>query len=454
MNIDALWQARRGDAGMAPLLVALLLLLLPALVLVTGVGTGLISFAFLFAALATWGAARTTLLRDWCAVRWVVLALLANFLFALLCFALRPEERANVLERPLRMLLALSALLVVRHWRPGSAALKRGLIAGAFAGAVFVSYQRWGLHMERPGGLINSITFGDISLCFGLMLLAWAGTVARTRQALWPAAGALAALAGTIATGTRGGLLALLFAAWIFFRYRALVRARMMRTLGALALGLLVLSYCVPQTGMRTRVADAVANVEQYFKGGSAYTNVGIRLELWKGAAMLIGERPWLGRSIDASAQRMAQLVAAGRLDAVTLEPSHVHNDMLQRLVTGGVPGMLIWSATLIAPLLFFAAPLRRAALPSRQQSSRQQPGRQQSSRQQPSREQVALSLAGVLLVTCYASFGLTEVIFWSLRSCLFYATMVFILMGLCLNAADAAAETDAAAPPHAGPAP
>ena len=437
MNIKAVWQAQlraATPAQMAGGLVALALLVFPALVLVTGGGTALVSFALLFAALGMGRGARAVLLRDWPAVRWVVLALLANFLYALLGFALRPEEHANVLERPGRMLLALSAMLVVRACRPSSAALRRGLVVGACAGLVFVSYQRFGLHLDRPGGLINSITFGDISLCFGLMALAWAATVERTRLVWWPAFGALAALAGMLVTGTRGGLVALLFAGVIFFCYRRLVRARLVRALAALAIALLVLTYCVPQTGMRGRIAEAVANVDQYFKGGSAYTNVGIRLELWKGAVMLVQERPWFGLGIEASRERMAQLVAEGRLDAVTLEPSHVHNDMLQRLVTGGVPGLLVWAATLLAPLLFFTGQLRRAA----------QPGRVRG--REPGREQIALGLAGVLLVACYFSFGLTEVIFWSLRSCIFYATMVFILMGLCLNAADAGA------PAHAGP--
>jgi O-antigen ligase len=39
------------------------------------------------------------------------------------------------------------------------------------------------------------------------------------------------------------------------------------------------------------------------------------------------------------------------------------------------------------------------------------------------------------LVVTSYMCFGLTEVIFWSMKGSLFYALMVFILMGFCLNA-------------------
>jgi O-antigen ligase len=419
LNIDPGWHGRNRTADPAQLAVALVVLVFPSLVLVTALGTGLVNLVFLLAALAIWRGARAEFLHDLPAVRWVVLAMLINFLFALVCFALRPAESTSVLEKPLRMLSALSAMLVVRAYRPSSSALWHGLVAGALSGVVLVGYQRWGLHIERPGGLINAITFGDLSLCLGLMALAWAGTLEHGRQAVLAALGALAALVGTVATGTRGGWIALPFAAIIFFRYRRLVRARLILALGALTFGLLVLSYVVPQTGMRGRIADAVANVDDYFKGGNAYTQVGIRLELWKGAALLIGERPWFGQDIDSYKRRLATLVAEGRLDPVALGPSHIHNDALQTLVTGGVPGFLVWSATLFAPLMFFAAPLRRGA--------------------HPSREQVALALSGMLLVACYFSFGLTEVIFWTVRSTVFFAMMVFILMGFCLNAGDTA---------------
>ena len=43
--------------------------------------------------------------------------------------------------------------------------------------------------------------------------------------------------------------------------------------------------------------------------------------------------------------------------------------------------------------------------------------------------------VAGLLLVLSFFSFGLTEVIFWSTRAAMFYALMLFVLVGLCLNA-------------------
>ena len=77
--------------------------------------------------------------------------------------------------------------------RPSRKALWHGLIAGALAGAAFIVYQRWVMDVDRPGGLINSITFGDIVLCMGLMCLAGALDF-KGRQALWPGLGAVAEL--------------------------------------------------------------------------------------------------------------------------------------------------------------------------------------------------------------------------------------------------------------------
>ena len=39
-----------------------------------------------------------------------------------------------------------------------------------------------------------------------------------------------------------------------------------------------------------------------------------------------------------------------------------------------------------------------------------------------------------MLVALGYFGFGLTEMMFYSGKSCLFYALMIFILMGLCLN--------------------
>jgi O-antigen ligase len=156
-----------------------------------------------------------------------------------------------------------------------------------------------------------------------------------------------------------------------------------------------------------------VSDVRAWVEHGTVFTRVGTRLELWKGATMLIAEHPLLGMDFEASRVRLAEFAREGRLDPVVLPLPHLHNDVLQELVKGGVVGFALWAAILAAPLLFFVRALRAGA------------GAPES----------ALALAGILVVTSYMCFGLTEVIFWSMKGSLFYALMVFVLMGFCLNA-------------------
>jgi O-antigen ligase len=389
----------------------------PLLCLVTLFGVSLSSFMFLVAAPFFFKEGRAALVRHWPQIRWVVLAFLVNFLFALGCFVLRDQQSASILEKPARMLFAVSALMLVAAVKPDRRTLWWGVVAGAVGGVLLVGYQRLSLNLDRPGGLINPITFGDLSLCLGLVALAAAVDLRAKREVLLATLGALAGVVGSILTGTRGGWVALLLAGVLFIRYGHALGARSVRALIVLSFALVAGSYFVPAAGVRERVADGVSDVQTWFAGGSAFTNVGIRLELWKGASMLIQERPLFGLDTPAYQREMRAYVAQGKLDGVVLPMPHLHNDAVQALVTGGVVGFLAWGATLFAPFLFFARALRRGAGAS------------------ASRQQLAPALAGLLVVASYFSFGLTEVIFWSIKGSMFYALMIFLLMGFYLNA-------------------
>lgn len=391
-----------------------LIFLFPFLLLITNFGIGLCSFAFLLAAIHYRRAGWTALRRHLTEMRGVLIAFSAVLLLALLLGLVSGDGRLRDLEKPFRMLAAVTVTLTVLACRPNRKALWWGLIGGAFAGCLFIAYQRWGMGVERPGGLINSITFGDIMLCMGLMCLAATLDFAG-RSAVWPALGALAGLTGSIATGTRGGWLAIGFSMALLVRYGHVLHGRWRKALALLVLALVVGTYFIPQAGVRERVDEGISDVHQYFNGGPSYTSVGIRLELWRSALKLIEKHPLTGASIPTVRAELEQLVADGRAHPYVLDFEHFHNDMLQVLVFGGVAGLLAWGATLVAPFLFFRRQL------------------------QCGDHLNAPALAGMLLVLNYFSFGLTEVIFWSVRSNMFYAMMLFLLAGLCLNAKEEA---------------
>jgi O-antigen ligase len=301
--------------------------------------------------------------------------------------------------------------MLVLALRPSRRALWWGAIAGALAALPLVAWQRLLLNLDRPGGLINAITFGDLALCLALVALVaaldWRDV---TQQWIFAALGSLAGLAASILSGTRGSWLALALAALVLARHGRALAGRRARALLLAGLGVAVAAWFVPALGIGQRLLQGVADVRTWLAGGSAVSNVGIRLELWKGAAMLVAEHPLTGFTPLAWKAEFARLVAAGRLDPVVMAMPHLHNDALQALVTGGIGGLLAWSAILAAPGVFFARALRDRGA------------------------QFAPALAGLLIVLGYFSFGLTEVIFWSVKASLFYALMVFLLMGLCLN--------------------
>jgi O-antigen ligase len=388
-----------------------LIFLFPFLLLITRFGVGLCSFAFLLAAIVYRRQGWPVLMRHLTEIRGVLIAFGALLLLAMVGAAVSSDGRLRDLEKPLRMLAAATVMLTVLACRPRRKALWWGLIGGAAVGAAFIAYQRWGIGLDRPGGLINSITFGDIMLCMGLMCLA--GTLDFAgRSAVWPGLGALAGLAGSVATGTRGGWVAIVFSALLLGRYGHVLRGRWRKVLALLALALLVSTYFIPQTGARERIDEGFSDVHQYFNGGPTYTSIGIRFELWRSALKLIERHPLLGASASTVKAEMEELIHTGQVHPYVLQFEHFHNDILQALVFGGVLGLIVWGATLAAPFVFFLHQVERGG----------------GGRNAP-------ALAGMLLVLSYFSFGLTEVIFWSVRSCMFYAMMLFLLAGLCLNA-------------------
>ena len=392
-----------------------LIFLLPALALITRFGVSAAGFAFLLAAVFCWRAGKPRFLRHLTEIRLVLTAFGLSFAFALAGMLVHEDIGIRALEKPSRMLFCVTVMLAVLAVRPSRKALWGGLIAGSVAGAVFICHQRWGLGIDRPGGFINSITFGDIELCMGMMCLAGVLDF-KGRHALWPALGALAGLLGSVASGTRGGWIAIIFAIPLFLKYGHFLRTRMAKGLMAAVLALLAASILVEQTGVRERVREAARDVG-FYANGYAYTNVGVRLELWKGGLALAREHPWrisTNKEIHAELERE---VAAGRLQPLVLEAEHFHSDMMHVLVYGGIPGLLVYLFSMLAPLLFFLRILR--------------------SHESAGPAVVAPALAGLLLVVGYFSFGLTEVIFWSILSTMFYVQMLFLLMGLCLNARD-----------------
>lgn len=403
--------------GLPQTIGGLLVFLLPLVCLTTRNGVSISSFTFLIAAAVLFQPARAALLRVWPQVRWVVLGFGIWFVFNAALVLLRAGTPLSELEKPARMFFAFTALLVVLVLQPSRRALWWGIVAGLVIAVPIVAHERFLLLNDRPGGPLNPITFGDQALMLALMAIAAATELRTARHAALLGIGAIAGIAACVISGTRGAWLALPAVGVVFLANSRLVRNRVVLLLAGVAGALALAAFAVPETGVQERVDQGLADVRNYFNGTQKFTNVGTRLELWKAASILIGEHPWTGQDLTSAHRRVRALAAEGRLDHGILDLPHFQNDAVQVLVAGGMLGLLAWLPVLVAPMVFFGRQLRRSA--------------------QPGRQQVALALAGLVVVTSYICFGLTEVIFWSVGGALLYALLVFLLMGLCLNAKD-----------------
>lgn len=413
--------------------IGFLVFLFPFLSLITPSGIGFSSLIFVLVVLCMPRKAWAAVAPHWREIRWVAAAFAYAFLLALAYMLARPEADLGSLDKPSRMLLGLSALVAVLLARPPRTWLWWGVILGALAALPFIAYQRVVLGIDRPGGWLNPITFGDIALCLALVALAAAIDYRHsTRKAIFPALGALAGLAATVISGTRGGWIALVLAAILFLTYARLLHSRRVRLLMIGSFVLFASTFFIPAFGVQERVGQGVHDVETWLEGGSAFSNVGIRLELWTGARHIIAERPWFGRDPGQLPEALGALVARGEVQDVVIGFDHLHNDLLQAQASGGVFGLLAYIGILAAPFAFFARAVGRGV---RRSLPRRAPG---------FAPEFAPALAGMLVVLSYFGFGLTEVIFWTLKGSMFYVLMVALLMGFCLTArADAEAVTE-----------
>lgn len=391
-----------------------LLFALPALALTSKDGLGLVQFVILLIFLRHLPAMLRGYLQHWGELAGVTLAFFLYFLVSLVRMVV-DHQPLRTLDGPSRLLIGLTCISVMYHLRPRIRYFWLGLCVTTIVAAAVAGWQVTSGGMERAIGFTHhAITFGDLALASGLMAACGLGYFRDPRliRLMWlPGAALLAGLLASVLSGSRGGWLALPLVLIPLLSYGRRLYGRQLLILCALMLGLLLLAFMVPATGVAERVGLALSEVRRYLDSGDATTSVGIRLELWRASWMMFAEHPWLGVGRDNFDAALHALAAAGRLQqSPALAYSSSHNDLLHCLATGGVLDASLLLLMYIAPLRYFTAELRR-----------------------PDQGQHGLALAGMVLVVAFIGFGLTEVMFWLMMTKVFYVMMVCSLIGMCL---------------------
>jgi O-antigen ligase len=316
-------------------------------------------------------------------------AFILMLLVAILAWVVRPKDMGRVVWRGewtpyvVGMFAMTAAILISQSWfaeyddHPFDAASRYWLAIPIFLLLQRVSWQTFsplqyafpiaailGLLMShdmdgRSGvDTLDLIHFGDFELSLGVlsvMSINWFGK--DTRALRWlKIAGLLAGLWASIASGSRGGWLAIPLFVVLIVYFRA---GRMSwRVVGSSAsiivlMGALLFAAASSVQQRLDNLSDAMTDLSQ---GRQADTSIGIRLQLYKAALEIFIRNPVFGVGPEGFAEQMKPMAAAGKLtpQAAYLGEGEVHNDILSKAAGMGIFGVLAILAVYLAPMRLF----------------------------------------------------------------------------------------------------
>lgn len=341
----------------------------------------------------------------------VVIALLAYALIVgVMSFV---DTGSRGLDRPIRFLLAVPVLLLILRFPPKLTALWLGLAAGASLAGGWAAWQKFGEGVWRAGGYTHVIQFGNLSMLMGVLCFAgmgWAFVQPRFRYAYagLMACGGVMGMLGSLLSGSRGGWIGLPVVAYVLYRAycRQFSNALKIGVLASVVIaGLLV--YSVPQTGVQSRVNDALNDLSLYYSGENRDTSLGLRFEMWRGASQLIAERPLLGWGEMGYAEAMQQLGDQQVITQQASEFGHAHNEYIDAFAKRGIIGLVVLLSIYLVPLRLFASGLQHANLEIR-----------------------SLAVAGTLLAVGYIDFGLSQTFLAHNSGVMFYPFWLALFWG------------------------
>lgn len=343
---------------------------------------------------------------------WLVIAAMLAYATVGMLEAWWDGQGTRGIDKPIRFVLAIPALLLVMAYPPRLAWLWGGLATGAIAAGSWAGWQKLAEGADRAGGHTYVIQFGNLSMLLGVLCLAGLGwAVMQPNRRTWMAfllAGGLAGILGSLFSGSRGGWVG--FPVMLLVLYRAYGRelsgALKLAVLGVVVAGAATV-YVVPETGIQSRVHEAFEDISRYVSGESRTSSLGARFQMWKGASHLILEKPMTGWGDSGYQQGMQALADQGVIDPGVLIYEHAHNDFIDAFAKRGILGFVVLLALYLIPMRYFARGMGAERLEYR-----------------------ALALAGVMLCVAYIDFGLSQVFMAHNSGVMMFAFLLAILWG------------------------
>lgn len=344
---------------------------------------------------------------------WLVIAALVAYAAIGVLEAWWDGQGSRGIDKPIRFLLAVPAMLLIMAYPPRLSWMWGGLAVGAIASGSWAAWQKLVQGVWRADGHTYVIQFGNLNMLMGVLCLAGLGwAVVQPRRSLWVgflALGAVAGILGSLFSGSRGGWIGFPLVLLVLYRgYGRELPGTWKVGMAAVVLLGATLAFSLPQTGVQSRVNDAVSDVTRYISGESQTSSVGARFEMWKGAAHLIAERPVTGWGDNGYRQRMQELGEQGVIHPGVTVYGHAHNEFIDAFAKRGVFGIAVLLALYLVPLKLFSKNIAAQNLSTR-----------------------SVAVAGMLLSVAYIDFGLSQVFLAHNSGVMMFAFWLAVLWGV-----------------------
>lgn len=326
-------------------------------------------------------------------LRWIAWPFLAWLLVMILAWWCAPSHDSDDFpNRALRFPVALCLLALALGRRPSSRWLLWGMLT---ASAVTGWYGLYGerlfnvTRVEGMGG--NAVTFGNLSMLLGMMLILFAALSSsmRAHLRLGLLVGAALALVATYESGTRSSIMALAVLGALLLFLRKDRFHRWLLTLGGAGIVFgSALVWNSPALQDQLRLTEAQRDIALTDERNYA-TSIGARFVMWRAAWDMFEDRPITGVGPRGYRKELQKMVESGEVPPIQHMYGHAHSDALHSLATAGAIGFLGYAGIIIGPLLFFGFALRRAGHDSHAR---------------------LYAAAGLLTVGAYVCFGLVNV--------------------------------------------
>ena len=261
---------------------------------------------------------------------------------------------------------------------------------------------------------LDMIHFGDFELILGMLSLFSLNWLGRDIPALrlLKILGGIAGVWASLASGTRGGWLAIpLFIG--FFFYFNLGKGFLKSIMASLLVATLAMTAGYFAVGTFHQRVNALAHDVMTFDQGNRDTSTGLRWQLYQAAADVLYRHPFAGVGPEGFASEMQPMVEAGKLTpyAAYLGRGEVHNEILAKAVGMGILGLIATLAGYLVPLRLFWRATKAGSDRVRRSG-----------------------ILGVVFVSGVFVFGLTVEFLNLTMATAFYSFTVAVLLAACYN--------------------